>query len=104
MQIDWNDSCQNIFNKIRAFSPIPSSFSFINKKRIKILSSRISSNATLEPGVICLDQKRMYVGTSSNPLEIIKVQPEGKKAMDVSDFINGFNFENDIENIFEYRE
>ena len=103
-QIYWNDSAANIFNKVRAFSPNPSSFSYLENKRIKILSSKISKDINLSPGVILTKEKRLYVGTSTEPLEITEVQVEGKNKMNASDFINGLIFDENNEPSFEFRQ
>jgi methionyl-tRNA formyltransferase len=34
--------------------------------------------------------KNLYLGTKQFALQIIKLQPEGKKIMSAKDFINGF--------------
>jgi methionyl-tRNA formyltransferase len=61
----------SIFNKIRALNPDPGVFTFINtksgEKRVKLLEAELK------------DEK----------LELLKVQPEGKKPMSYKDFENG---------------
>ena len=48
-------------------------------------------------------EKNMYVGTSTQSLKITNMQPEGKKTMKASDFINGLNLNQNKEISFEYR-
>jgi len=52
--------------------------------------SDVSDQAvTVEPGGIIIAGKRLFVWCGIGELELIEVQPEGKRRMDASDFIRG---------------
>ena len=95
LQINWNSDANNIFNKIRAFSPYPGAFSYINGKRIKIFSSKIEDEDinNLSPGDINIKDNRLFAGTCSKTIEILDLQQEGKKRIDAINFINGFLYD-----------
>ena len=67
-EIDWNLSTKEIHDKIRGLSPLPTAFTWLNGKKLKIYKSRISSD---------------------NIIEFLEVKIEGGKRMSAGDFING---------------
>ncbi len=44
LEIDWNLPSINIFNKIRAFDPFPSTYTFLSGVKIKIVSQPFEKN------------------------------------------------------------
>lgn len=104
-KINWNKSAVEIHNQIRGLSPYPGAFSSIidsNGKQsdLKIFESRLIKDNNLKeylskiisiPGEIHCDKKNMYVATADSPIEILAVQPAGKKRMDVSAFLLGYH-------------
>ncbi|AUM62544.1 methionyl-tRNA formyltransferase [Spiroplasma monobiae] len=93
--IDWNNSAFEINNFIRALSPQPIAFTFINEERIKIKSARVIKDeenlATLDRifangEVISTDKEGIIVNTSNGYLKILEIQREGKKMVSASTF------------------
>jgi len=76
--IDWDNEPETIERAIRAYSPWPSAYTFINNKRVKILEAELS-NENSDPN------KEFILGG----LIVKKVQPEGKKEMSGTDFARG---------------
>jgi methionyl-tRNA formyltransferase len=90
-EIDWNKSAQEIHNKVRGLNPLPTAFTNIDGKNVKIHSTKIYPEALhLNPGETCVFEKRLLVGTGSKPIEIIGLQMEGKKRSTALDFINAY--------------
>lgn len=93
--IDFFCDAGTIYNRIRGLSPIPLSYSFLNGKRVKIISAEISDcgvPASAKPGeVISLGGGKIHVKCSDGAIAFLSVQAEGKKRMPSSDFINGRN-------------
>lgn len=90
LEIHWSDPAQKIHNQVRAFSPRPGAWAWLEqgKKRLKILRTRVvdeSSQATA--GQIL--SKKAIVACGSGSLELLEVQPEGKKPMSGSDWLRG---------------
>ena len=105
LQINWEEKSDLIYNKIRAFSPFPSMYTYLNGKRIKILKSNKSSymnNKCSPSGSILEDSGKLMVKCGEGFLEILKLQPESKKEMSSIDFINGFlSSSSKTSNVFE---
>ena len=91
LQINFNDDANFILNKIRAFSPSPGAYSYLKSFRLKIFKASKSNffGSELNPGEIRVSQNKLFVGTGSNSIEILKIQIEGKPIIYASDFING---------------
>lgn len=96
-KINWKDSSENVFNKIRGLSPYPAAFTVLkhkengSSKSMKIFSTQKTSISST-PGTL-KNEKSILIGTSDYFLEIIELQLEGKKRMEAEDFKRGFNFE-----------
>ena len=93
-KIDWSQNAQIINNKIRAFNPWPGAWTYLHKKnkkiRIKIVEAEvINSSDTLTQEYLRDSQKNLIVKCNKSFLKIKKVQPEGKKILNYSDFLNG---------------
>lgn len=101
-RINWNRPAQEIHNHIRGLSPYPAAFTTMRDSNgketdVKIFASRAGiENApvfpsTLVPGDAFITGKRLFVATSTSPLEILAIQPSGKKRMETSAFLLGYH-------------
>jgi len=100
-KIDWSLSAEEIYNLWRAFEEWPGVYSkqgaINNKQGMNIKFIEIKNVGTgldlsyKKPGEFFTQDKKLYVACGDNTaLEILKLQPEGKKAMDAQAFINGY--------------
>jgi methionyl-tRNA formyltransferase len=81
-------SAADIFHRLNAFQYWPGiSFKWQNSV-IKIHQLSISNEQT-EPGTVKIVDNVLRVGTTTNAIDILELQPENKKAMSCKDFING---------------
>jgi len=95
--IDWNDSINNILNKIRAFSQWPIAYNFINGQKILIHKAAIDmsfdfaqfENACNGQIVIMNTKHGIYIKCKDGLLKIQKLQLQGKKILDDKNFANG---------------
>lgn len=100
-RIDWNRPAAELHNFVRGLAPYPAAWGEINATNatnvapmtIKILKARaVDSPTTLAPGEIkVVDAKRILVGTSDSDkaLEILELQPAGKRPMSAQAFLLG---------------
>lgn len=98
-KIKWDNNSESIHNFIRGMSPYPCAFTVLNigeeQKSLKIFSGKY----TLEPhrnevGTLEISKNNFRIYTEDGFYEPLEVQLEGKKRMNVKDFLNGFrNFD-----------
>ncbi len=99
-EINWNNTSKDIYNFVRGLNPTPGAWAMLDNKQYKIFET--SPNAwtdklsNLDAGKIYSDNKNViYVGTKDFPISIIKLQPAGKKIMDIMDFLKGNSINTD---------
>lgn len=89
--INWEESAQNIHNLIRGLNPFPVAYTLFSDKIVKIYTSKLSADGpSLVPGKLAVLNKKLWVGTGTQALEIIGLQMEGKKRGSALDFINAY--------------
>lgn len=90
--INWNQDSAKIEAHIRAMQDEPGAITFINDQILKIYEAKKSGIISNSPvGTITSLDKKILVATKDYDLEIIKLQPSGKRAMLTRDFLNGQN-------------
>ncbi len=90
--LDFNLPARSVFNHIRAYNPNPISYFVLKGDQIKVYDSKVVDEVTSElPGTILLNHKnRLMIACGNNTvLELLTLQPMGKKVMSARDFING---------------
>lgn len=96
LRINWHQEANIIYHYIRAFSESPGAFTTFREKELKILKTSISSSLSKQcPGTLFYDksENQLLISTQSNDLIINQVQPQGKKIMNIHDFINGYRIQ-----------
>ena len=89
-RIDFTQSAHKILAQVRAVTPEPGAWCEFSGNRLKIGGVRLSDQAgTLAPGQLELRGKKLYVGTADSALELVRVQPAGKKMMDALAWARG---------------
>lgn len=87
--IDWTKPAEDIINQVRAFILWPGSFTTLKGLELKITKAMVSLEK-LAPEEIKIDSDRLLVGTGTEALQILELQPAGKKRMLATDFIRGY--------------
>ena len=82
-------SAAGIHNQVRGLSPYPAAFIMFRDKKLKIFSTRLTDMDSSGKGEIEVRGKNFYLHAADKLLELLEVQPEGKKRMPAADFING---------------
>lgn len=93
-EINWQQPAKKIHDFIRGLTPYPAAYAFLDGKKYKILSSSFEHEPTeKEAGSIQTDNKSyLKVAAKDGWISLLTIQPEGKKAMPVRDFLNGHKF------------
>jgi len=90
--LDWNQDAHALERRIRALNPWPGTFTFCQGKRLKILEAAISPvimDEVLPSGTVQIKQGQLYAACGHGFLLISKVQPEGRRPQNASDFLRG---------------
>jgi len=95
--IDWSRPARELHNQIRALSPSPCAYAWVQvgneRKRLKVKRSEVVPILTqerIEPGTALPAGKfEWIVACGGGALKLLEVQLEGKKAMAVPDFLRG---------------
>lgn len=87
-QIDWTESAEQNYNKVRAFNPAPVAFTFFNGEPFKIYQAKALDNSGV-PGTILKSDNELIVACGKGSLSLLKVQKAGSKPMLASDFLRG---------------
>ncbi len=85
--IDFSKTAAEVHNQIRGLNPWPIATTKLNGRNIKIYSSRICEKSG-KPGTI-LSVKPLVVACGDQSVEILELQPEGKKRMTSQAFVLG---------------
>jgi methionyl-tRNA formyltransferase len=91
-KIDFTKSAKEIYNLIRAMTPVPGAFLFYREKRIGVLgASVVPGHGQKTPGTVLACRKDgIHVQTGRGTLSLARFRPEGRNVMTAGDFINGF--------------
>lgn len=90
-RLDWAKSARELFNLIRALEPTPGAYTFYKGRRLKVHRGRVVEGESAgEPGEVVSLQGGLIVQTGEGALELVEVQPEGKRIMGGLDFIRGY--------------
>ena len=89
-EIDWTDAAQRIDRQVRACTPGPGAWSTWESERIKVGPIAVATGRErLEPGVLEVTKKAVFVGTGTHPVELGEVKAFGKKQMRAADWARG---------------
>ncbi|KAA3600899.1 MAG: methionyl-tRNA formyltransferase [Calditrichaeota bacterium] len=89
-RIDWNKTALEVKNFILGLSPIPCSWTEFRELNLKILfAEEVGFSGNHEIGELVAQKKRLLVKCKDGYLSVRKLQPQGKKAMEVINFLNG---------------
>lgn len=93
-QLDFFGDVQTEYRKFRAFTPSPGAFLLTSLGHVKISRARLLLNATVLPGRVVFNSGKAGIGFKDGAMELLEVQPEGKKRMSGQDFMNGARLKN----------
>ena len=90
-RIDFSLPAAQIERLVRGLNSWPSAYTFHNGRQLKIWRARVlPGTADAEPGrIVQVTKKSAVVACGTDCLELVEVQAEGKKRMDISQFLLG---------------
>ncbi len=92
--LDWQKEARELANRVRAFQPWPAAYTIFRGGRLIIWQAKaIASTAETDAQpttILAIDKSGVTVACANHTrLQIIEVQPEGKRRMPARDFLNG---------------
>jgi methionyl-tRNA formyltransferase len=88
-RLDLTQDARTVYARLRGVTPEPGAFITIDGAHVKVLSAARSAAESLPAGALRLSGVHAYLGTATSPLELISVQPAGKRAMTAADWLRG---------------
>ncbi|HEV7521655.1 MAG TPA: methionyl-tRNA formyltransferase [Candidatus Angelobacter sp.] len=91
--VDFTPTATEIHNRLRGFQPWPGAYTQFRGKSLKMISATPEDTVSnLEPGELRVGDEKLFVGCGRHTvLQLLQVQPEGKKVMAAREFINGYH-------------
>ncbi len=103
-RIDWTKSRIAIHNHVRGLSPVPGAWSNLKLSEnaetpgttLKILATSVGiAGPELSPGQLARTADGIFAGAGDGSVQLVTVQPAGKRAMDASAWFCGLHTESD---------
>lgn len=90
-ELDWALPARRLHDKIRAFHPAPGCWTRLEGTRLKVWRTRVLTESVQgEPGTVSRTAAgKVAVACIDGSLELVEVQPEGKKRLDAAAWFNG---------------
>lgn len=97
-RINWEKCTKEIHNLVRGLSPYPAAWTELIREgsepiTVKVLETAITSQKkpcdNLTTGTVAIEGSRLWVRAADGWVEILNLQPQGKKAMRTADFLRG---------------
>jgi methionyl-tRNA formyltransferase len=86
--IDWHRPAREIRSQVRGLSPHIGAFTNAGGKRLKVWKAAVVEGGD-GPGTVEIDGERLLVNCGTGRLELIQVQPEGKRRMSAAEYLRG---------------
>jgi methionyl-tRNA formyltransferase len=90
--IDWTLSAREIHNRVRGLYPWPHAFTYLENDRLIVMRTHVAPEPTSDPPgtIVAVSGGVIHVATGqSGRLAVELVQPEGRRAMPVRDYLAG---------------
>lgn len=95
--LEWTQSVASVFARFRGVTPEPGAHTTIDGSRLKILSaSRALDAPMLAPGELTGTKTAVLIGCADGALEVTRVQPAGKGAMNAADWWRGLRRDDSV--------
>ena len=91
-RVDWMRGAVAVDRLIRACTPQPGAWTTCGNARLKLGPVKLDpgpSGGGLAPGELCAGRDRVLVGTSTQPVVLGDVRPEGKRPMRATEWARG---------------
>ncbi|MFJ5161911.1 methionyl-tRNA formyltransferase [Pantoea sp. NPDC088449] len=88
-RLDWSLSAVQLERCIRAFNPWPMSYFMVDEQPVKVWQASVLPHQNKQPGeILYADKQGIQIATADGVLNLLSLQPAGKKAMSAQDLLN----------------
>jgi methionyl-tRNA formyltransferase len=93
-RINWSQPVEIVYNHIRGLSPYPTAFIVLNEKMLKIfkVKKEIIFSIKMEGDYETDGKTFLKFACTNGYIHLLEVQLEGKKKMEITDFLKGYRF------------
>ena len=88
-KINFNNEVNTVYNQIRAFAPKPSAWFVFNNERINIIKC---SMQICDSEISTINNDQFHIGCRNGKIIPQIIQRQGKKPMEIGEFLKGFVF------------
>lgn len=88
-RLDWAEPAGRVFDRIRGCTPEPGAWTTVRGRRLKVLEAAPARDAAPPAGAVDVLGGRVVAGCADGGVELIRVQPEGRGAMDAAAWLRG---------------
>lgn len=94
-QLDFSREAVALHNQVRGLSPNPGAYTQMGNERLKVFQTTVTSEPPFpaqpddSPGKVRVAGGRLFVATNQYWLELLQVQPPGKRVMTTKDWLLG---------------
>jgi methionyl-tRNA formyltransferase len=93
--IDFSQTASEIHNRLRGFQPWPGVRTEFRGRHLEITNARVQQYVSAPSSKILVEGHRLFFGCGAGTsLEVLELQPEGKKRMTVREFLSGYRPQN----------
>ncbi len=96
--IDWNWTAKAVYDFVRGLSPVPGAWGEVTLPNGKVQQMKFYvtrkcgiDRGQAQPGQLVKEKKHGYVACGDALLELLEIQPTGKKRMPAEAFVNGLH-------------
>jgi methionyl-tRNA formyltransferase len=87
-ELDLTAPALRVDRLVRGCNPAPGAWTTFRGERLKVLAVRLTEDE-LKPGELQATKSSVVIGTGSKAVELLTVQPQGKKPMAAADWARG---------------
>ncbi|MFB6819364.1 methionyl-tRNA formyltransferase [Streptomyces sp. NPDC056347] len=89
-QVQWSAPALRVDRVVRGCTPAPGAWTLFRGERLKLIQAvPVLDRTDLAPGELSAAKNNVHVGTGSHAVELLWVQPQGKKPMRAADWARG---------------
>jgi methionyl-tRNA formyltransferase len=91
-RMDFSRTAAELVNRLRGFQPWPGAFTTFRGKQLQVHAAAVvPEEKGILAGALAVRDRRLLAGCAQRTmLELVEVQPEGKRRMSAAEFINGY--------------